>query len=147
MECDKFLAATLEEYKSLLLLKKQPIKEVYVSFQGQSNQSEIEPINIIWENELAFDTQAQQQIRSLEEVQKALKITQEYLYRNLEYFQPPFSGMGCEGEIRVILSGKQPLGTYISLIRTVISGATLSDLIRPQTEIEALTAEFLVQEG
>jgi hypothetical protein len=145
MECNKFLAATLEEYKSLLLLKKHLIKEVYVSFQGQSNQSEIEPINVIWENELAFDKQAQQQIRSLEEVQKALKITQEYLYRNLEYFRPPFSGLGCEGEIRIILTGKQPVGKYAALIRTVIPGPDLSDVIRPQTEIEALAAECLIQ--
>ncbi len=78
-------------------------------------------------------------------MQKALKITQEYLYRNLEYFQPPFSGMGCEGEIRVILSGEQPLGMYAALIRTVIPGPDLSDVIRPQTEIEALASEFLVQ--
>jgi len=147
MKHDKFLAATLEEYKSLLLLKKHPIIEVYVWFQGQSNQSQIEPIDIIWENKLAMDKQAQQQIRSLEEVQKALKITQEYLYRNLEYFRPPFGGLGCEGEIRIILTGEQPVGKYATLIRTVIPGADLSDVIRPQTEIEALAAESLVQES
>jgi len=132
MNEENFLPLTLEEYQSLIRLKKAGVRWLEMFFHGS--------YGVTGYDRLWFGSYSKTIAEDFEEDFKRIK---KYLYRNLDARSDiSFDGSGCQGRIDIDLTKDE----FLISLKTQVPAAWQDDVcvsakIAPATELEALAAE------
>jgi hypothetical protein len=134
MNEENFLPLTLEEYQSLIRLKKAGVRGLEVFFCGSDGGGS-------YYAHLWFVPYSK---IVAEEFKEDFKRIEKYLYRNLDKRDDiSFDGNGCQGHIDIDLTEDQFSIGLKTQVPAWTDDVCVSAKIAPATELEALVAEVL----